>query len=873
MSIQTLVPQYYDYKNSYGSGVVVTSSGTFDNYHYYVNDSTDSTYLVGAGGRHTIAFGMGDILLRPKRIDVAITISGSQPSFYLNRQALHEDSILFINRHDSSIIGVNENQLTFPCSGRFDTHRFQLNIASSSFYLPDLENSILKLNINPSSEFTPFETRLSRIELTVSGDPLYSNDCYLFIPGNVRNRLHETGPGSASNTSQLIRGNFQSLNFNLGHYLFDEGSGSVVYSSGTPGSGILHFDTPHWYNYYRNPLTSDVFRQGLDVVHNGTGVGNYLDFGSNVATGDFTLYMRYSPTGAYPSNEVRNLFSAGDFNVDFSDGGSASYHRLYLTLARTTLTVTNVELNDNWKSFAAVYRNQNLKCFNEHGNLIGSVYVPNRINPSGHIFVGAKSDPFYESGNVPYEFGNPFAVAEVGIANYGFTDSNITDFYNSLGNNTSEYIREMNVHPSADTTYVYNRLMDASGEYTSQITIYPSSFPDQIINLTSPAIMNDDIIAPSSFTLRLGITSNTTNPSGIILGGRYQYGPVNPDYPTDKISNFFEHRLPSGYFQGFVTLSGYLNAQSQSGFYHNDAYNYIHSRDVGNLTVTITNPYSPRYSSETKIHSATFVYDAWFIPETGILTTPLYISGAPIRTNDIDLFIEGEENQDSIDLFVRGLSTYSGNTTLFIMGGIEQKSCPLYTKGMIEQSGNTTLFIAGQTERDTIPLYMHNESFPNSGQAALFIFGTSPGTSGNFNSINLYVGGGMSTTMPLYLHNEDSVETNDTMPLVLFGNLDGGTNSIPMYICNSGAESENDTTLFLMGSPFIDAEGSMPLYINRATSNDSHFTTLFIQNNGSELSSILFTQGAYISDSGLTLFMPSSFTPTENSVRLYSHGY
>jgi hypothetical protein len=207
------------------------------------------------------------------------------------------------------------------------------------------------------------------------------------------------------------------------------------------------------------------------------------------------------------------------------------------------------------------------------------------------------------------------------------------------------------------------------------------------------------------------------------------------------------------------------------------------------------------------------------------------------------------------------------------MGGIEIKNASLFMQGKIPESGNIPLFIAGQTEFDSMPLYLHNEFSSHSGDVTLFMFATSSGVYGVNGGIDMTIFADVSEFVPLYLHNEDDATNIGELPLVMYGELIGSKKHTTMYIANSGFESSKNTTMYLMGDYSIDASSNMPLFINRLTSNDAHFTTMFVKNNGAEIESTLYTKGAYISNSGITLFMPSSFTPTTNQFKMYTHGF
>src|SRR5690606_32259572 len=121
-----------------------------------------------------IAFGMGDILLRPQRITANITASGDR-NFSL--AGTRNSAILFCDRDSQSIICSEALDFdTFTSSGRFDTYSYDLS-CMNDLNLIDLETSIFRIFTEPSGGDNPIRIRISKVELVVSGEPINEDYC------------------------------------------------------------------------------------------------------------------------------------------------------------------------------------------------------------------------------------------------------------------------------------------------------------------------------------------------------------------------------------------------------------------------------------------------------------------------------------------------------------------------------------------------------------------------------------------------------------------------------------------------------------------------------------------------------------------------
>ncbi len=453
----------------------------------------------------------------------------------------------------------------------------------------------------------------------------------------------------------------------------------------------------------------------------------------------------------------------------------------------------------------------------------------------------------------------------------------------------------------------FNGVSNATEPRSWETAPLPSSF----YNLNSPGFDNEKVNIWSPITLKLGLTSTSTHPSGSFVDGFFRYNAheLGSIIANESVNNgryrFYRQHIPPN-FTGTFSLSGYfshVNGENitfacgpgicettlTSGFVFSSPYAYLTRKHVeadydpdidgGFISLNFYSMFNDGVTNrvtDIEFNSLKVEYDGWFIPATGFAGIPLYISGDPVETGDIDLFIEGHENDDHCDLFVQGLDYDSSGIPLYINGIGEANEMTLFIKGVETDSSGIPLYIPGAFEYEIMPLYLHNEAFPASGNVSLFINSHGAG-SGTIGGINLYMLAGMGDQMNLYLHNEDEEDNTDNLNLYIngtqvFGDTPGGK-SCNLMIQNNAATGWHARTMFLMGSPFIDVSASMPLYIARSSENQSSFTTLYIGNSGESKQSTLYVQGAYISTSGVDLFMPSASTPDTNRVRLYSHGY
>lgn len=345
--------------------------------------------------------------------------------------------------------------------------------------------------------------------------------------------------------------------------------------------------------------------------------------------------------------------------------------------------------------------------------------------------------------------------------------------------------------------------ISASGKYTQEIGNIFSS----INALKNTA--NDW----NSSILRIDVAAS---PSGNLDVSRIYSANVNvqsaPTTPTQLDSNI------TLYTQGSVAMTGFmpLVTISDAAVKSVDLYIGAASGSTSNVTLYTygnapASSYIPLYTAGVAPSSVISLYSIGHIQTSGLI--PLYISGSDTLTNNMCLFLKGNE-----------VSFASGNIPLFTYS-----------------TSNSGL-------RSNIPLFINSD------------------TSGNYSdSMVLYVGGEggiyKSANIPLYIHS--------VTPSVV--------NSIPLFVSNNYSSISSGMTLYVeapsgtLGSNLIDS--SIPLYISRSSESIQKGIPLYLHVNTQYSNYIpLFMSGTYQSSNYIPCYM-SGIGNSSKSINLYTHGF
>jgi len=280
---------------------------------------------------------------------------------------------------------------------------------------------------------------------------------------------------------------------------------------------------------------------------------------------------------------------------------------------------------------------------------------------------------------------------------------------------------------------------------------------------------------------------------------------------------------------------------------------------------------------------------------------PLYINGVGAANSGLDLYVAGHETSNSgIDLYISGPYPDNSGLSLYVLGhsidnsglplyvaGHESSNSgiPLYIDGVFTANSGIPLFIKGPIPHDaSMPLFVKQDPIPNIAKGmSLFTYSTT--NSGLFNTFPLFVAGtgDLNTSMPLYLKGPDHSDISASMPLFLktIGNLDGSLtvdSGIPLYLHNAWVSENSGIPLYISVQSgtegAVPLNASMPLFIARDSEGYASMIPLYLKVADTTNSGLpLYTFGAYLENSGLSLVIPNVTDSETNSINLFTHGF
>ena len=405
-----------------------------------------------------------------------------------------------------------------------------------------------------------------------------------------------------------------------------------------------------------------------------------------------------------------------------------------------------------------------------------------------------------------------------------------------------------------------NRGVIDSGNYTSTNYYIPlnSGLSDRLYEFDRSDLNS------TALTVDMWVKSQGTNPSGYIgasvlfLNGSYWSGfPVQ--IPHNQIS--------------LVRMSGqvfdYLNNPSNLADIEPASVEFGETSKLG--LGAWYKDIGTTYSGDINVYSARVYLDGYCIPQSTGNGITLYVSGEPVRTGSLDLYIQNSTVFDSCDLYIEGAEETNNSCTLFIAGDFCFKSTTLYIAGHEEVSSDITLYMDGGFSKAPMPLYIFSQPPEEmTGNIPLHLWATEH--SGNANGISLFVGenapsGQIGAGMNLYTLGPNSNSLTGNMNLFLRREYEQNTGSITMYCHNAFTGASGQLTLFmnapsgtLGATPYAAnmnlfiarsseaIDNGIPLIINGPTETVDN-TTLFINGGTPYFSSIpLVTNGIGITD-------------------------
>lgn len=359
----------------------------------------------------------------------------------------------------------------------------------------------------------------------------------------------------------------------------------------------------------------------------------------------------------------------------------------------------------------------------------------------------------------------------------------------------------------------------------------------------------------TALSLDLWVENTGTNPSGN-LGVRIDFCDVQEAFGRELLTmnsywSGFPITIPTGLTQ--VRMSGVIfnklgnlsdlsnisrEQANHAGLYLGAWYNNIHREYYGDLSI---------YSARVNI-------DTWCTPASANNNITLYMSGAPITTSYIDLYINSSFASGDTTLFINGAGTSTDNITLYLEGGTKDAEMPLYIYSQPpgEMDGN-------------IPLYMWATT--NSGVA---------------NGITLFIGenapsGVKEAGMGLFTMGPESAALTGSMPLYLRSETPSQAQPLTLYCYNAYTEATGVLTMFMRAPSgtlgAIPYSGTMNLFISRDSESIAGGADLYIEGPRSIDTSIpLSITGGTPYFSSIPLSIDGIGT-LQNLVKFYINGY
>lgn len=234
----------------------------------------------------------------------------------------------------------------------------------------------------------------------------------------------------------------------------------------------------------------------------------------------------------------------------------------------------------------------------------------------------------------------------------------------------------------------------------------------------------------------------------------------------------------------------------------------------------------------------------------------------------------------SLNLYTVSYLSDSGELPLQINGGgvdLRQNELTLFTRSAVQNSGDVNLSIIGNLATGPINFYIKAEDVAkSSGLTDFYIF--SALNSGIYNSFDITTkAGGHEASLPIYMPVESTGSQTSNINMVL---LNDTTNNkdVLLYIENHTQFKSGSYTLFTQGNGTLNGgnvySSSMDMFINRSDESLSSVVPMTIMGPSGITNTVPFViKGGTISESGITLNMPSTASVYVNQFDIMTHGF
>ena len=260
--------------------------------------------------------------------------------------------------------------------------------------------------------------------------------------------------------------------------------------------------------------------------------------------------------------------------------------------------------------------------------------------------------------------------------------------------------------------------------------------------------------------------------------------------------------------------------------------------------------------------------------------TTLYTHSATPSDGEIPLYAQGGIGVETASLYVSGvMRTADDDIPLFILprdSGNLNEDTVLYIQGGVDTVGDLDLFLFNHPSENMTLFIEGTYADPSSGDMTLFTRSTAEASV--YKSATMFIDSVFREDMTLFIDAGIGDNTNN-MTMYVGGIQLDAIKAAPMMIYNTREAASGDFDMFIAGPTGSGLDGDMTLYIfNDIDGSGPNITSAI----GMTINSVqevegsgnsMYIHGVSPTDSGFTLYMPSSVATIDNNISMYTHGF
>jgi hypothetical protein len=237
-------------------------------------------------------------------------------------------------------------------------------------------------------------------------------------------------------------------------------------------------------------------------------------------------------------------------------------------------------------------------------------------------------------------------------------------------------------------------------------------------------------------------------------------------------------------------------------------------------------------------------------------------------------------NKTGLTLFVGGSTNpmWLKNTTLY-EGGLSptNNNIPLYIQGMVPVNSGIPLYVGSKFELGFNLFMAGGDPDSTSEVNPLVIVGNTPGTSGVFTDMPLYMESAVfDSKLNLVMRGPDSDSTVRNMNLIINGQSYTQVGNASLFLRNTQSGVNNNVSLVITAPG--ETSGSLPFISNMnvmLARDPANAIPLLICSPGTGINGhpSMFITGAFIRESGVNLVVPATYATLVQDNDLYTHGF